>query len=624
MIIQALNQYYDILTDDENCSIPRKGYSTAKVSFVLNLSKEGQLNHIIDIRTKEGKSRPKELVVPKQDSRSGAGCFPYFLCDNEKNVFGIEYVKKKDREKILNDSSKVASILEDDGENAVVVTKRSKKCFEAFRSLHQKILEKNGSVESKALLSFLSNWKPEDFLKHPKIIENKDEILKGVFFVFEVDGTYLHKSPELKKAWEMNFNVLDDEKIKSAQCLVSGKTEPISRVHQKIKGVTGAQSAGASLISFDKASFCSYEKEQSFNAPVGTAAEFKYTTVLNHLLADPKNRLRVADSTVIFWAETSDKEYEDLTLSLFNPPLSLVESSEKNAEQEEKKIKDEKTLQLIRDILTKVRNGQPLDPKTIGADPDTRFYILGLSPNNARLAVRFWYRDTYGEVITRIARHHLDLEIVKADFDPPYLSIYRLLKETIPKSAERGEASPILGGLMLNAVLNGSQYPIQMYYAIINRIKVERSINFARAGFIKAYLLRISRNGSSSLKESLITMSLNKESLNVPYRLGRLFAVLEKVQSETNKEMGSTITSKYFSSASATPAVVFPVLLKLAQHHIAKSDWGVKTNKDIEEILSGVDAFPAFLNLEEQGMFMLGFYHQKQAFYEKKVVQKEE
>jgi CRISPR-associated protein Csd1 len=163
-----------------------------------------------------------------------------------------------------------------------------------------------------------------------------------------------------------------------------------------------------------------------------------------------------------------------------------------------------------------------------------------------------------------------------------------------------------------------------MYYAIINRIKVERSINFARAGFIKAYLLRISRNGSSSLKESLITMSLNKESLNVPYRLGRLFAVLEKVQSETNKEMGSTITSKYFSSASATPAVVFPVLLKLAQHHIAKSDWGVKTNKDIEEILSGVDAFPAFLNLEEQGMFMLGFYHQKQAFYEKKVVQKEE
>lgn len=618
MIIQALNQYYDILSNDENSTIPRNGYSTAKVTFVLNLSPEGQLSHIIDIRTKEKNPRPKELVVPKQDSRSGAGCSPYFLCDNEKNVFGVEYVKKKDREKTLNDSSKIISILEDTGEDAVVVTKRSKKCFESFRELHQNILENIDSIESKALLSFLDNWNPEDFLKHPKIIENKNDILKGVFFVFEVAGTYLHKSPDLRKAWEVNSTIQNDEKSEPTQCLVSGKTESISRVHQKIKGVTGAQSAGASLVSFDKASFCSYGKDQSFNAPIGKNAEFKYTTVLNHLLADPNYKLRVADSTVVFWAETSDNACEDLARSLFNPPSSIKESDKKNTEQEEQRVKDEKTIQLINDILNKVRNTQPLDPKTIGADPETRFYILGLSPNNARLAVRFWYRDTYGDFINRVAKHYLDLDIVKADFDPPYLSIFRLLKETVPKTIERGEASPILGGLMLNAVLNGTQYPIQMYYAILNRVKVERSINFARAGFIKAYLLRLSRNGVSSLQESMITMSLNEKSLNVPYRLGRLFAVLEKVQSETNKEMGSTITSKYFSSASATPAFVFPVLLKLAQHHIAKSDWGFKTNQAIEEILSEVDTFPAFLNLEDQGMFMLGFYHQKQAFFKKK------
>jgi CRISPR-associated protein Csd1 len=312
MIIQALNQYYDILSNDENSTIPRNGYSTAKVTFVLNLSHEGQLNHIIDIRTKEKNPRPKELIVPKQDSRSGAGCSPYFLCDNEKNVFGIEYVKKKDREKFLNDSSKIIRVLEDTGEDAVVVTKRSKKCFEAFRELHQNILENINTIESKALLSFLDNWNPEDFLKHPKIIEYKNDILKGVFFVFEVDGTYLHKSPDLRKAWEVKSTIQNDEKLKHAQCLVSGEIEPISRVHQKIKGVTWAQSAGASLVSFDKASFCSYGKDQSFNAPIGKTAEFKYTTILNHLLANPNNRLQVADSTVVFWAETSNKAYEDL------------------------------------------------------------------------------------------------------------------------------------------------------------------------------------------------------------------------------------------------------------------------------------------------------------------------
>ena len=624
MIIQALNQYYDILSNDEECSIPRKGFSTAKVSFAINLSPEGQLKHIIDIRTKEKNPRPKEVIVPEQAGRAGAGCNPNFLCDNEKNIFGIEYVKKKDRDKILNDSSKLLAILEDTGEDAVVVTKRSKKCFEAFRSFHIAILENVGGVEAKALLSFLKSWNPEDFLSHPKILEKKGDILKGAFFVFEVSGSYLHNLPELKKAWEVSSEIENAEKINLAQCLVTGKVEPISRIHQKIKSVSGAQSAGASLVSFNKQAFCSYGKEQSFNAPIGVTAEFKYTTTLNYLLAKPKNRLLVADSTVVFWAEASDDTYENLALSLLNPP-SLADNSDKgNLETDEKRINDERTIQLIGDILTKVRNANPLDSKTIGADPKTQFYILGLSPNNARLAVRFWYRNTYGNFIERIARHHLDLEVVKADFDPPFLSIFRLLKETVPKTVERGEASPILGGLMLNAVLNGTQYPIQMYYAILNRVRVEGIINFARAGFIKAYLLRLSRAGITSVQESMITMSLNEKNTNVPYRLGRLFAVLEKVQSETNKEMGSTITSKYFSSASATPAVVFPVLLKLAQHHIAKSDWGFKTNQAIEEILSGVDVFPAFLNLEDQGMFMLGFYHQKQAFFVKKSDSKEE
>lgn len=170
----------------------------------------------------------------------------------------------------------------------------------------------------------------------------------------------------------------------------------------------------------------------------------------------------------------------------------------------------------------------------------------------------------------------------------------------------------------MRSIIGNTQYPVQMYSAILTRVKVERSINYVRAGFIKAYLSRLARFGVTKLKEDLITVSLNEENSNVPYRLGRLFAVLERAQSDTNKEMKSTINSKYFSSASTTPAVVFPVLLKLAQHHIAKSDWGFKSNQSIEEIVSSIDEFPAYLNLEEQGMFMLGYYHQRKDFFKKK------
>jgi CRISPR-associated protein Csd1 len=255
----------------------------------------------------------------------------------------------------------------------------------------------------------------------------------------------------------------------------------------------------------------------------------------------------------------------------------------------------------------------------VGIDPDTtNFYILGLSPNNARLAVRFWYQDRFGNFITRVARHHLDMEIIRDDSGPQYISLYSLLKQTVPEKSKDQTVSPLLGGLVMRSILWNNPYPLQLYNAILNRVKVEGSINYVRAGILKACLLRLARSGSTKLKEDLITVSLNEESPNVPYRLGRLFAVLERAQNDTNKDMKSTINSKYFSSASTTPAVVFPVLLKLAQHHIAKSEWGFKSSQSIEDILLDIDTFPAYLNLEDQGMFMLGYYHQRKAFFKKK------
>jgi len=616
LIIQSLCQYYDILQNDESVSISRPGYSSANISFVLVISRDGKLSHIVDQRSDDKKPRPKEMKVPLQKARAN-GIVPYFACDNSKYVFGVEKVKGEKKDKLLSERTAYIFLLEDNDGAATVVSKRSNACFEKFRELQHEVLNNPDDSGARTFLRFLDNWNPENFLKNPKIMEYKDEILAGANFVFECDGDYLHKNSVVKQAWENYLSHETDGDVPVSQCLISGELEPISRLHQKIKGVVGAQVSGASIVSFNNEAFCSYNKKQSYNAPVSESSMFKYTTALNYLLANKDNRIRIADTMVVFWAETSDGSYEDFA-NFFFAPRENINREKEDESADDSRIRDQETLKTMEDILSKIRSGRHLNKDEIAVDPDTKFYILGLSPNNARLAIRFWYVDTFGNFLEKVGQHHLDMEIIRNDSEPKYTSVYRLLMETVAKSSTDRKASPILGGLIMRSILNNTTYPIQMYSAILNRVKVERSINRVRAGFIKAYLLRLARSGSTNIKEDLITMKLNEDSSNVPYRLGRLFAVLEKVQSETNKSMGSTINSKYFSSASATPSVVFPVLLKLAQHHIAKSDWGFKTSQSMEEILSGVDEFPKYLGLEEQGMFMLGYYHQRKANYTKK------
>jgi len=629
MIIQSLCRYYDILEGDENSNVPRLGYSSARVSFNLVISHNGVLSHILDLRIDDKKPKPKDMDVPAQKSRS-SGVFPYFLCENSKYVFGVEKLKRDTFEKKFNHSSSEDNpadytVLEENDKEVTLVYQRSRDCFEAFKALHHNILDGQDDPGVRGFLAFLDGWNPEDFLENPKTSQYKDELLAGGNCVFECEGECLHQKSVVRNAWETySHDGAGDTVV--AQCLVSGKMDPAAKVHQKIKGVVGAQSAGASLVSFNDDAFCSYGKKQSFNSPVSESSMFKYTTALNHLLSSQSNKIRIADTTVVFWAETSDKSCEDLMKLFFDPPETKKNENdpqiEKNVEKnvEVSQLQDIGKTKQIEEILNKVRIGKKVNQEDIGADPDTNFYILGLSPNNARLAVRFWYVGGIGDFIERVAHHHLDMEIIRGDYGPRNISIYRLLNETVPQSSDKKTVSPLLGGLIMRSILNNTTYPIPLYSAILSRVKVEGSINFVRAGFIKAYLLRLSRTRLLDVKQDMITMSLNEESSNVPYRLGRLFAALEKAQYDTNREMKSTINSKYFSSASSTPAVVFPVLLKLAQHHIAKSEWGFKSNQLIEQILVGVDEFPAYLNLEDQGMFMLGYYHQRKAFFKKKEV----
>jgi CRISPR-associated protein Csd1 len=618
VIIQSLARYYDILAGDDSVPIPKLGYSPAKVSFALIISSKGELTNILDLRTDGKKPIPKMMEVPYQKSRVVA-VTPYFLCDNEKYVFGIEKVDNNEKKKSKGKKDYIA-VLDTEKDESIVVSKRSLECYRQFRILHHSLLDGSEDPEIKSFLKFLDGWKPELTLNHLKIAEYKEQILAGGMFVFDVNGISLHKLPSVRLVWERHSSSDGlGQKNTVAQCLVSGKTERISRLHQKIIGVHGpsAQPSGTSLVSFNEDSFESYGKSQGFNAPVGEVSMFKYTTALNFLLdRKSRNRLQIGDSTTVFWAETRENTCEDLAHFLINPTEDQEETEEESSG--DSKVQDHKTLQLVSDILQKVKDGKYLQENDLGIDPEkTKFYILGLSPNNARLAVRYWHEDSFGNFITRVARHHLDMEIVRDDLGPRYISVNRLLKETIPKSSTDKVSSPLLGGLLMRSILDNMPYPVQMYNMILNRVKVERSINYVRAGFIKAYLVRLARFRTKN-EQDMITVSLNEESQSVPYRLGRLFAVLEKTQSDTNKDMKSTINSKYFSSASTTPAVVFPVLLKLAQHHIAKSDWGFKSNQQIEDVLVGVDEFPAYLNLEQQGMFMIGYYHQRKEFFKKK------
>jgi len=626
LIIQSLCRYYDILRDDPAVEISEQGYSNGKISFAFVISPDGTLTNIVDLRSDDAKPRPRMMDVPMQESRSGKNPPPYFLCDNAKYVLGVEWMKKADFQKKFPSSPSGTNapdhvVLEENEKGAILVHDSSKERFHLFRELQRSVLADVKDPAVTSFLTFLDTWTPEKALDHPKIAEYKDEIFMGGNCIFECGGSYLHKNPEVRDAWENYYARRSSGGDLSSQCLVTGSVEPVARLHQKIVGVRGAHTSGAPLVTFNENAFESYRKKQSHNSPVGTLSMFKYTTTLNYLVASGRNRIRIGDTTAVFWAEASNSACEDLAEFFFNPP-QVEEKTEADTVRDEIHVRDREKIKQIEDILNKVRKGLYLNKEDLGTDSDTKFYILGLSPNNARLAVRFWYVDSFGEFITKIARHYLDMEIIRNEFGSPYVSPYQLMLETIPKSADRKEdwkkVSPIFSGLLMRSILNETVYPVQMYNAILSRVKVERSINYARAGFIKAYLLRQSRTGSSTLKEELITVNLHEENPDVPYRLGRLFAVLEKVQSETNKNMGSTINSKYFSSASTTPSVVFPVLLKLAQHHIAKSDWGFKTNQSIEEILSGVDAFPEYLTLEEQGMFMIGYYHQRKAHYRKK------
>ena len=579
MILQALTRYYeDLLAEGK---ISRPGWVTAKVSYGLVLDEAGRLLQVVPLLTEVEKKNKKALVsremeVPAPVKRT-AGVAANFLCDNSSYLLGADSKGKPER---------------------------TADCFAAAKELHLKLLAEADSPAARAVKGFFESWDPQTASAHPALSEDWEEILKGGNLIFWFRGGAVTEDAAVREAWQRQYAAGDngaDEEI----CLVTGKRGPVARLHPSIKGVVGAQSSGASLVSFNAPSFCSYGHEQGMNAPTGEYAAQAYTTALNTLLADRGRVCRIGDTTVLFWAEGGGTGYQDCAwMSMFG-----------NVSGQEANYKETDILSTLKDLS----RGKSVDWDGERLDPDTRFYVLGLAPNAARLSVRFFWQNSFGTLARNVARHYERLEIVQPAFDKrPTLPVGALLRETVNLNARTPEPEPRLAGDLMLAILNDTPYPATLLYGVALRIRAERAVTRGRAAIIKAYYLKNSRD--ENLKE-VMTMQLNDQTNYLPYLLGRLFSVLEAVQAAANPGINATIRDRYFNAASATPATVFPLLLNLAQKHLAKLDKGqeVYYDKQITAICGMIgETLPARMNLPEQSAFQLGYYHETQKRYTKK------
>lgn len=576
MILQALTQHYEALA--QKGTLERPGWQTAKVSFALRLAPDGELRGVVDVRQEEerGKKKvlvPKSMNVPAQVKRS-SGVAANLLCDNAAYMLGVDSKGKPER---------------------------AKSCFEACAQAHHQMLDGVDHPAARAILAFFDTWNPATACENEHVLPVLDD-LASANIVFQVGMDYAQEILEIRDAWQIRYDAPSSDALKM-RCLVTGAHTEIERLHPSIKGVKDAQSMGASLVSFNAPAFESYGRdgEQGLNAPVGKYAAFAYGAALNHLLSDRQHMLYLGDMTVVFWAEEANENEADFL-------TALLEGNEVRNQE-------------IADALRKLANGLNADWADMPVKPDNHFWILGLAPNAARLSVRFFMSDTFGALARRMIRHHKEMEIARPAYDTrETLSLWGLLNETVNPHASDKKASPQMAGDVLRAILTGARYPETLYQQVQLRIRAEREITRGRAAIIKAYLLRNVQTNQAIISE-VAQVKLNEETTYAPYVLGRLFAVLEGLQEAANPGINATIKDRYFSSACCMPAMTFPTLINLAQAHLKKLDKGgnVYFSKQIGELAQKMDEpYPARLNLADQGVFQLGYYHQTQKRFEKK------
>ena len=561
MILKALYDYYHRSGD-----LPVLGMELKEIGFIIVIDKFGNFLRFEDRRI--DKKSAQKFLVKKSFGRSSAPVANY-LYDNGQYVFG--YSDKGDM-------------------------KNMRKYFEVFKAKVEEIYDVfSDNVALKAVYAFYR----QDPSIMVEIMQNDPlwtDIIKNLNKKYSIFSFLIEGDTEIVASKRELINLeYDDNEIVGRPCLVIGK-------HSKTVEVTTAtmipgSQATAKLVAFQvNSGYDSYGKSKGYNAPISEEAEFAYTTALNHLLrSDSHNKFMIGSRTFLFWASSNSdasKASEDSLFALFG----RTEDDDPN-----------KRIELVRHTFMFIFSGD------LPANKDDRFFILGLAPNSARIAVVYWNELPLREFAGLISKHFTDMEIADTRKEKkPYMSLYSILG-SVTLGGKSSDATPNLPDAVVKSVFQGLPYPFSLFQACIRRIRAEQSINITRAAIIKAYLNRLNDNNNNKK----LDIMLDKENQNQGYLCGRLFAVLDKIQEDANGI--HSIRERYMNSASATPAMVFATILNLSTHHLEKLNGGgqIFYERLKQEIISKLDAngFPAHLDLQDQGRFFVGYYHQRQTLF---------
>ena len=572
MILHALTQYYQRKAESDGGVAP-EGFENKEIPFIIVIDKQGKFIQLEDTRELKNKKKvARTFLVPKGLGRSGPKSYEVSNILWDHYGYVLAYAGEKGQEQadkqhvsFTANVNELKQALPDDAGVAAVA---------AFLA----------SAEEKSKVMQTANW-----AECAKV--------KGCNLSFRLvdEAVDLVCQSKAVQAYVNQANHAQSDNVPRGICLVTGKPAPIARLHNPVKGVNAKP---APFTSVNLSAFESYGKEQGFIFPVGEQVMFEYTTALNTLLAG-ENRFRIGDVTAICWSAKPTPLEEHLA--------SLINGGGKD--------NPDAHIDAVKSLYKSLYNGKYTEP-----DGKEKFYLLGLSPNSARIVVRFWHETTVAALSESIAVWYDDLQMARGENSPypEYMPLPRLLGNLVLDGKMENLPSDLIAQVT-DAALNNRVLPVSLLQAALRRNKAEQKITYGRASLLKAYINRAIRAGRlKNMKE--LTMSLERNRQDIGYVLGRLFAVLEKAQAEANPGLNATIADRYFGSASSTPIAVFGTLMRLLPHHLNKLEFegrAVQLQWEIRQILEHCQKFPNHLNLEQQGLFAIGYYHETQFLFTK-------
>lgn len=599
-MLRTLSEYYDCLCRQKDSGLAPDGYSRVGVNYNLVLNADGSIKNILPyvntvIVGKKTQEVLREELFPFRNSVPGIAAET--LDHREKYLFGIEWEKQSEK---------------------LTVTKNSLAAFEKCREKNLEFLGGLSSPVIDAFKGFLQCWEPEREMDNPFLAAMGKKYGGAKFVVTLAEDAApkpLNREPLVKEKWETGLqNRLIPDDAVMGQCSVSGRYSQIARIHDNLTGIPGGLATGVNIVCLKSSAFWSYDRRESYNSSVSQEVMKKYTKAFNYLTSAPNHKQVLDDMTLLYWAMT--KESEKPYIQAFNSFFNLQPESSAETERSEREMQEK----ALASIFSQLAQGKEADWKSYGVDDNTEFYLFGIKPNSSRLAVKLFEHNKFGNIMENIGKHHADMQLSTEDKQIPIWLLGKALKSPV---ASTDALPPDLSAKILQSILKGAPYPRYMLDTAVRRAKTDQddaskrfyAVSRDRVRIIKACLTRM-----NIIKRGELIM-LNTQNKDGAYNCGRLFAALEMIQQKALPGINTTIKDKFFSSACSTPYLVFPRLLKLSQSHLGKLDKGTTIfyEKQLQEIMSNLgDTFPKAMSMEKQGMFILGYYQQRESFFEKK------